>query len=475
MRGANQITLQPPQILRLPHKMKVISDLRHIWNVISNARSKQSHPPTSPNTAPATKFWMQDCSAKTLNCFRQYKDDSRIIRRYPRIIRRYPRISEDKIVISHPPLRRPSPCDLGDNFVLKNTTFRAPAISQNVTKRCACHGKSHSTFTKYCACHEKSSGTVTLLNCDSTELWLYMNCDSTDLWLFAYETSFPVRRANQITLQPPQILRLPHKMKVISDLRHIWNVISNARSKQSHPPTSPNTAPATKFWMQDFSAKTLNCFRQYKDDSRIIRRYPRIIRRYPRISEDKIVISHPPLRRPSPCDLGDNFVLKNTTFRAPAISQNVTKCCACHGKSHSTFTKYCACHEKSSGTVTLLNCDSTELWLYWTATLLNCYSTELWLYWTVTLLNCYSTEIQGIRIWNIISSAQSKSNHPPTSPNTAPATQNEGHQRSATHMKRHFQCAEQTKSPSNLTKYCACHEILNAGFQRKNPELLPPI
>ena len=30
----------------------------------------------------------------------------------------------------------------------------------------------------------------------------------------------------------------------------------------------------------------------------------------------------------------------------PAISQNVTKCCACHEKSHSNFTKYCACHEK---------------------------------------------------------------------------------------------------------------------------------
>ena len=39
-------------------------------------------------------------------------------------------------------------------------------------------------------------------------------------------------------------------------------------------------------------------------------------------------------------------------------------------------------------TVTLLNCDFTELWLYWTVTLLNCDFTELWLYWTVTLLNC---------------------------------------------------------------------------------------
>ena len=29
---------------------------------------------------------------------------------------------------------------------------------------------------------------------------------------------------------------------------------------------------------------------------------------------------------------------------------------------------------------------------------------------------------------------------------------------SSWHMKRHWQCAEQQASPSNLTKYCACHE-----------------
>ena len=44
-----------------------------------------------------------------------------------------------------------------------------------------------------------------------------------------------------------------------------------------------------------------------------------------------------------------------------------------------------------------------------------------------------------------------------TSPNTAPATQNECHHWSASHMTRHFQCVEQVKSPSNITKYCACH------------------
>ena len=44
--------------------------------------------------------------------------------------------------------------------------------------------------------------------------------------------------------------------------------------------------------------------------------------------------------------LETHFVWKNTTFRVPAISQNVTKCCAYHEKSHAKFTKYCACHEK---------------------------------------------------------------------------------------------------------------------------------
>ena len=78
-------------------------------------------------------------------------------------------------------------------------------------------------------------------------------------------------------------------------------------------------------------------------------------------------------------------------------------------------------------------------------------------------------------IWNLISNAWSKSSHPPTSPNTAPATQNECHQWSASHMKPHFQCVEQVKSPSNLTKYCACHEILKLKISADTPWMLPPI
>ena len=51
---------------------------------------------------------------------------------------------------------------------------------------------------------------------------------------------------NKVTLQTQQILRLPRKMNRILDPHHIWNIVSNALSKASHPPTSPNTAPATK-------------------------------------------------------------------------------------------------------------------------------------------------------------------------------------------------------------------------------------
>ena len=60
-------------------------------------------------------------------------------------------------------------------------------------------------------------------------------------------------------------------------------------------------------------------------------------------------------------------------------------------------------------------------------------------------------------IWNVIYNARSNKHHPATSPNTAPATQNGFHDWSSSHMERHLQCAEQQASPSNLTKYCACH------------------
>ena len=99
---------------------------------------------------------------------------------------------------------------------------------------CAERQESPSTFTKYCACHAK---------------WIS--------WLIrlTYETSFRMRGASKVNLEPHQILRLPRKINLMIDPRHIWNVIYNARSKHSQPPTSPNTAPATKSVSSRFQQK----------------------------------------------------------------------------------------------------------------------------------------------------------------------------------------------------------------------------
>ena len=253
-------------------------------NIIYNARSNKSHPPTSPNTAPAAQNESHDWSASHMKRHLQ----------------------------------------------------------------CAEQQESASNFTKYCACHAK---------------WFS--------WLIriTYETSFTMRGATRVTLQLHQILRLPRKMNLMIDPHHIWNVIYKARSNKSQPPSSPNIAPATQNESHDWSAsdmkRHLQCGQQHWLPSiqhHQILRLPRnsefkISAQNPWIvsaniktirpwSEHEIVISHPPLRRPYSSDLGNDFVLKNKTFRAPAISQNVTKCCACHEKSHSNFTKYCACHAK---------------------------------------------------------------------------------------------------------------------------------
>ena len=78
--------------------------------------------------------------------------------------------------------------------------------------------------------------------------------------------------ATRGTLQLHQILRLPRKLNRIIDPHHIWNVIYNARSKQSHPPTSPNTAPATKSWSSRFERKLpevlLSIERRFEDNRR---------------------------------------------------------------------------------------------------------------------------------------------------------------------------------------------------------------
>ena len=43
-----------------------------------------------------------------------------------------------------------------------------------------------------------------------------------------------------------KVLLQYYKVTLMIDTRYIWNVIYNTRSNECHPPTSPNTAPATQ-------------------------------------------------------------------------------------------------------------------------------------------------------------------------------------------------------------------------------------
>ena len=220
--------------------------------------------------------------------------------------------------------------------------------------QCAEQQVSRSNLTKYCACHAERL---------------------TYLVLITYETSFTVRGATGVTIQPHQILRLSRRKTHILSPHRIWNVIYSARSNRCHHPTSPNTAPATKNDSTALSSSHMKrhfqCAEQQVSLSNLTKYCACHEKWHCKISK-KIsknrwnVISNagsirawsdhdPSMKTQTATRLAtevtfranhEHFLLKNTTFRAQSYIQTFTKYCACHEKCHLNFTKYCACHEK---------------------------------------------------------------------------------------------------------------------------------
>ena len=278
--------------------------------------------------------------------------------------------------------------------------------------QCAEQQESSSNFTKYRPCHAK---------------WIS--------WLtrITYEQSFTMSEATGLILQRHQILRLPRKMNLMIDPAHMYNIIYIAPSNRTHTPASPNTAPAAQNESHDWSASHMKRHLQGAEqkESIILQLHqilhqPRKIasenlrgvcwkrmKRHIHCGADSSMIgpwSKPACTRPF-AELTfraseTHFVLKMTTFRALAIYPNIAKCCACHEKWQSNITKCCAYHEK----------------------------------WHSNITNCCACHKRGT----------------PTSPNTAPAAQNDSHDWSCSHAKHHLQCAEQQDLYSNVTKYWAC-------------------
>ena len=275
--------------------------------------------------------------------------------------------------------------------------------------QCAEQQVSRSNLTKYCACHAERL---------------------TYLVLIAYETSFTVRGATGVTIQPHQILRLARKMTRLLYRPRIWNVISNARSNRCHYPTSPNTAPATKNDTARFQRKSPKTgetsfpMRGRSDhDPTMIRAWsehdPTIIRPWNRQSATRLA-TEVTFRAHH-----EHFLLKNTTFRAQSYIQ--------------TFTKYCAWTSPNTAPAT-----KSDTWT-----------------------SPSTAPATKSDTWTSPSTAPATKSDTWTSPYTAPVTQKDSHTKSSSHVKRHLQCAEQQVSPSNLTKYCACHEKWHCKMSKK--------
>ena len=217
----------------------------------------------------------------------------------------------------------------------------------------------------------------------SSNFTKYCTChEKSPSWLIlvTYETSFTRGGATRVTLQPHQILRLPRKSEF-----KIW---------------------AKNPWIASANIKTI---RPWSEDN-------------PKIKSSSLTRRFGDLTRPV---LETHFVWKSTTFCAPAISQNFTKCCACHEKWHSNFTKYCACHEKALSWLIRVTYETSCTMRGATGVMSN--------------ITKYCTCHEKSLSWFIL----------------------------VTYMKCHLQCAEQQESPSNLTKSCACHENLSSRFERK--------
>ena len=255
--------------------------------------------------------------------------------------------------------------------------------------QCAEQQVSPSNLTKYCACHTE---------------WLAC------LIVVTYETSFTMRGATGVTIQPHQILRLPRKMTRLLYRPHIWNVIYNARSNRCHYPTSPNTAPATQ---NDHLTSGRN-LRKTSETSFPMRgrseHDPSMIREWKRkpqpASQVRILFGLPrsifycKIQRFEP-----NLTFKHSPSAAPATKSNTwpSPNTAPTTKSD-TWTSPNTAPTAKSNTGTSPSTAPTTKSNTWT-----------------------SPSISPHHIWNVIYSARSNRCHDPTSPNTAPVTQKDSH------------------------------------------------
>ena len=109
--------------------------------------------------------------------------------------------------------------------------------------------------------------------------------------------------------------------------------------------------------------------------------------------------------------------------------------CAEQQESASNFSKYCACHAKWLSWLILVTHETLFTMRGVTSVIVQTHQ-------ILSLPRKMNLMIDPCHTWNAIYNARSNNCHCPNSPNTAPATKNESHDWSLSHMKRYLQCAE---------------------------------
>ena len=291
-------------------------------------------------------------------------------------------------------------------------------------------------------------------------------------------TSFTMRdRSSDPTMIRP---RLATEVTFRARQEHLifyWNIQHFARrlsfqiSRNAAPATksdtwtSPNTVPATQ------------------NDS------PKLRRNFSKTAETSFTMrdgsEHDPRMKPSLRNPPRNGGYFSRSPRAISIEK-----CNIISRYHSKF--HAMLHLPRQVTLELIYCACHAKWLSWMIlvtyetlfTMRGATEMSLQHHEILRLPRQITLMIDPRHIWNVIYNARSNRGYPPTSPNTAPATQNDSHDWSASHMKQRlpsnitkycdchakwlswlirvtyetlFTCAEQQRLPSNITKYYACH------------------
>ena len=390
MRGVTGITLQPHQMLRLPRKKRLVLGPRLIWNVIYNAQSNRSHPPTSPSAAPATQNDSHHLSSwhmkRHLQCAEKHASPSNLtkccpchekwcaslifvtyetlftmrgatgITLQPHQILRLPRKitlqnqrkicrkqlkrqfqcgddsnmirpwSDHELVISHPPVRRGYFSRFGDAFCIENYNISRAGYLLK--------------FHRILRLPRK----VTLQHHQILRLPRKVPLQDEEI----------LRLPRKVTLQDHQILRLPRKVTLICDSTELllnWAVTELLLNCYWTVTQLLLNGPVTELLLNwAVTQLLLDCYWTVTE-----------LTCYWAVTKPLLIL---------------NWAVPELLLYWVVTWQS------CY------FTELLL-----DWAVTLLSCYFTELFLYWAVTWLRCFFTELLLYWAVTLLSCYFTEL----------------------------------------------------------------------------------